>query len=177
VLLAGGAALALWAGSHVWVHAAVHHPGVVTAQRVRLSGGEVAGAAGALAYAVLAGAAVVVVTRGWVRLVAGGLAAALGVLVAVSSVLGITHLAGPVAAAASAGRGAVDFSATVSWWWLGSLAGGVLAAGGGTLAAWRGRRWPAMGARYGVPERQRRATANPAASAWDALDRGEDPTL
>jgi uncharacterized membrane protein (TIGR02234 family) len=174
VLLAGGAAVALWAGSHVWADAAVHRPGIVTAQQLALPGTTVAGTATALSYAVLAATAVVLVTRGWLRRVAGGVAAALGALVAATTALGVSDVSGAVAAAAG---GPVAFTASLAPWWVASLAGGLLAVAGGALAAWRASGWPAMGARYGVPEAERRTASNPAAAAWNALDRGEDPTL
>jgi uncharacterized membrane protein (TIGR02234 family) len=57
----------------------------------------------------------------------------------------------------------------------------VLAAAGGLLTALRGRDWPAMGARYERRSRQSAPAAGPihgagTVEAWDALDRGEDPT-
>jgi Tryptophan-associated transmembrane protein (Trp_oprn_chp) len=65
------------------------------------------------------------------------------------------------------------------------LIGGVAVALAGGLTVARGQTWPGMGARY---ERSRTAPSDrpaPAArdgsvastQAWDALDRGEDPTL
>ncbi|MBM0233247.1 Trp biosynthesis-associated membrane protein, partial [Micromonospora sp. STR1_7] len=60
--------------------------------------------------------------------------------------------------------------------------------GAGGWTALRGGGWPAMGARYERPTRTVAGSAPPAAGpsaplagrrtteAWDALDRGEDPT-
>jgi hypothetical protein len=39
----------------------------------------------------------------------------------------------------------------------------------------RGNRWAALGARYDAPTTSPRVS-DPAADAWAALDRGEDPT-
>ncbi|WP_435871996.1 Trp biosynthesis-associated membrane protein [Micromonospora echinospora] len=62
------------------------------------------------------------------------------------------------------------------------LAGGLALAAGGAFTALRGDDWPAMGARY---ERRAAPAAEPGRpavergtrDAWDALDRGEDPTV
>ncbi len=61
-----------------------------------------------------------------------------------------------------------------AWPWV-ATAGGALTAASGALTLARGRRWPAMSARY---ERSRPAAgaARESARMWDALDRGDDPT-
>ena len=50
-----------------------------------------------------------------------------------------------------------------------ALVGGLIGIGAGAWAAWSGRTWPALGARY-----ERTTTKN--LSTWDALDAGLDPT-
>ena len=59
--------------------------------------------------------------------------------------------------------------------WL-TLVGGLLLAMSGLLVTLRGRRWAALSSTYEAPAA--RAEAPPATDkgAWDALDRGEDPT-
>ncbi len=54
-----------------------------------------------------------------------------------------------------------------------ALAGAVLVGLGGLLVALRARRWPQPRGRYEA--RPPRSTGTPR-DAWDALDRGEDPT-
>ncbi len=176
LLLAGGAALALWAGGQAWAAAVVHRPGIVTAQLLALSGSDVAGAAGALGYAVLSATAVVLITRRRVRALTGVVAAVLGALIVVTSALGVADVAGTVAVTASLASGSGSVDTTVHGWWVVSLAGGALALVGGALTAWRGSGWPAMGARYDGPQPARGRPERPPASAWEALDRGEDPT-
>ena len=58
------------------------------------------------------------------------------------------------------------------WPWA-ALVGSVLLAAGGLLVALRGRRWAVLSGRYDAPAARRTA---PEVSAWEALDRGEDPT-
>ena len=98
-----------------------------------------ASAARALALVALAGLGIVLFAGGWARVV-------VGVVIALTG-LGIMITAPG---------------------WL-STVGGLAVATGGTLAAWRGRRW----VRSGSSEEQSHASAR---DAWDALDRGEDPT-
>ncbi|MDQ6874050.1 MAG: Trp biosynthesis-associated membrane protein [Actinomycetota bacterium] len=78
-------------------------------------------------------------------------------------------LAGVVIAGSAAGR----LGDSTPGWPILTMAGGLLVAGAGALTMARGRAWPALGARYDAPVDPR----PPAESdAWDALDRGEDPT-
>jgi len=82
-------------------------------------------------------------------------------------------------AAGAAELGVEPVAVTTTWWWLVTAAGGLLAAAAGAVTAWRGRSWPAMGSRYerqagkGQPTNSSRTPAQ----AWDALDRGVDPTI
>lgn len=93
-----------------------------------------------------------------------------------------------VAVAAGGGYGLVAaFDGEISRQWPAlCLVGGLLTGAGGALTALRGAGWPAMGARYDRPARRVATEPGPAAAgpvtgrrtteAWDALDRGEDPT-
>ena len=54
-----------------------------------------------------------------------------------------------------------------------ALVGGALVAVGGLLVVVRARRWPQPRRRYEAPTGRRRDSPR---DAWDALDRGEDPT-
>lgn len=104
-----------------------------------------------LTVAVLLG---IVATRGWARTVASVVLLAGGLALAAAGIIALVD--------GSAGTGAMG------------LAGGVLVAAGSIWAVLRGRAWPAMGGRY---ERTDSAGAVPSRlSAWDALDRGQDPT-
>lgn len=96
----------------------------------------------------------IVATRGWGRIIASALLLIGGLVAVVGGVIAIIG--------GSAGSGILG------------VAGGVLVS---CAAAWtivRGRQWPAMGGRY---ERDRGSAATSSRlSAWDALDRGQDPT-
>ncbi|GLI01197.1 Trp biosynthesis-associated membrane protein [Phytohabitans aurantiacus] len=102
----------------------------------------------ALALVGLAGAGALVATKGRARRWLGVLLLLNGAGVATSGALGLADATG---------------------WPLACVAGGVLLAAGGALAVVRGGGWPSLGTRY---ERAPVVTSD-----WDALDRGEDPTL
>ncbi|RAO21828.1 hypothetical protein LUPAC07_01098 [Micromonospora noduli] len=176
LLCLAGAALALWAATRSWSVELTVRPAPLPPVRDTRSGASLLPWLPALALVTLAGGGAVLATRGRLRRVLGALLGVLG-----------------LAVAAGGGYGLVaDIGGDVSRQWPAlCLVGGLLAAGGGWWTAARGGDWPAMGARYERPTRTAPQTA-PAQSepagpptplagrrtteAWDALDRGEDPT-
>ncbi|WP_434090134.1 Trp biosynthesis-associated membrane protein [Micromonospora carbonacea] len=173
LLCLAGAGLALWASTRTWAVELAARPAPLPPVRAARTGAGLLPWLPALAVVGLAGGGAVLATRGVPRRLVGVLLLALGVAVAAGGGYGL------VAA----------FDGTVSRQWPAfCLVGGLLAAFGGGGVALRGGGWPAMGARY---ERRARpgvgsapgeaAAAGPVAGrrtteAWDALDRGEDPT-
>jgi uncharacterized membrane protein (TIGR02234 family) len=151
------------------------------------TGRQVAPAAAALALAVLAGAFAVWALRGaWVRVAGVLLLAASGYLVYVP----ISFAANPemkLVGAYSAATGQKD----VGWlaftgvkttlWWIPALVGGLVALVASLIVVFHRGRWGGISARYERPA----AAAGPSdlsapragAAAWDALDRGDDPTV
>jgi O-antigen ligase len=97
------------------------------------------------------------------------------IVVAVTRTVG-RRLAGAVVVLAAAATGYVTVTAAAAWspWRVAVLAGAVLGAVGGGLAAARGHRWAAMSSRYDAPSAARPAHES---DPWKALDRGDDPTL
>ncbi|MGK5741839.1 Trp biosynthesis-associated membrane protein [Micromonospora sp. URMC 103] len=172
LLCLAGAGLALWAATRTWSVELTVRPSPLPPERATRTGAGLLPWLPALAVVGLAGGGAVLATRGRLRQLLGALLAVLG-----------------LAVAAGGGYGLVaGFEGEVSRQWPAlCLLGGLLAAGGGLLTALRGRAWPAMGARYERPTRNAAApAAGPAAGpvtgrrtteAWDALDRGEDPTV
>ncbi|MEH0842381.1 Trp biosynthesis-associated membrane protein [Micromonospora sp. CPCC 205711] len=168
LLCLAGAGLAFWAATRTWSVEVVARGGLPAARQAR-TGADLLPWLSALALVGLAGGGAVLATRGLTRRALGVLLALLGAAVAVGGGYGV--LAG--------------FAGSVSRQWPAlCLVGGVLAAVGGLLTALRGGGWPAMGARYERPGRSgpEPATDGPVAGrssreAWDALDRGEDPTV
>ncbi len=150
-----GAGLALFAATRVWAVTETARGGGLSPLRAERTGADLLGWLPAVALVALAGAGALLALRGTPRRVAGALVVAAGLTVAAGGVRGLAL-------------------ADAAWWPLLTALGGVVAAAGGALAAARGHRWAAMGARY--ERRPAQARLDPTRDAWDALDRGDDPT-
>lgn len=179
--LAAAGAVMLAALGQVWVTATVGGGGTDQPSIVFDYTGRtmlpVAAGAGIL---LLAGIAGVIATRGVGRIIVGALLliAALGAVAAAVGYGLDAAAAGRSRAVADAGM--ADVVVVGSSWWLVVAVAGFVAALAALAVVLRGRRWPVLGGRY-----ERRGDAAGAAvapdvmtpaQAWDALDRGEDPT-
>jgi hypothetical protein len=163
-----GAGLAVFAATRTWVVEEGYRVEPLPPLGLARSGADLVPWLPAVALVGLAGAGAVLATRGVARLVAGMLLCGCGLAVAAGAA---TRLGG-----GSAG------------WPVAAALGGLILAAAGVLVVWRGRRWPALGARYerrpagaADPTRRRERAAgdpggDPGGDAWAALDRGEDPT-
>jgi hypothetical protein len=174
LLCLAGAAVALLAANRTWTVELAARPAPLPSVRTARSGGDLLPWLPALALVGLAGAGAVLATRGVVRRLLGALLLLLG--------LGIA--AGGGYAAIVVDRGMAGPAGPLL-----AVLGGLTAAGGGAVTALSGHRWPGLGARYESPHRagppapgdgDRRTAARvegrTTSEAWDALDRGEDPT-
>lgn len=171
LLCLAGAGLALWASTRTWSVELTVRPTPLPPMREARTGAVLLPWLSALAVVGLAGGGAVLATRGALRRLIGALLLALGAAVAAGGGYGLVA--------------AFDGEVSRQWPAL-CLAGGLLAGAGGALTALRGAGWPAMGARYERPARRAATEPGPAAAgpvtgrrtteAWDALDRGEDPT-
>lgn len=187
-----GAGLSIYAVTRTWSLTVVERPGLPD---LRTSGTGVERAPWliGLALVALAGAGALLATRGVVRRLLGGLLALVGAGVAVGAIVARSGL--DVGRAGAGG----------TFWPVACAAGGALIAVAGLAAARSGASWPVMGSRYerrkvpGVPAEvggrsgpspaaglERGETADSASqpetevdtrAVWDALDRGDDPTL
>jgi uncharacterized membrane protein (TIGR02234 family) len=174
-----GAALALYAITRTWSVHLTPRTGM-SALRDAKNGTDLQPWVTGLAVVALAGAGALLATSGWARRAVGVLLALAGAGVVVGAALGRAGLD-----PGSASGGTI--------WPILCAAGGVLIVAGGVTAARHGHRWPRMSARYDrkpVPpprpgpdspladrprDRSSAAVADHRA-AWDALDRGDDPT-
>jgi hypothetical protein len=171
--LASLAAIALFvAASARWAHGSGRRPAGTSYVVVRaaVSGHTVAGVVEAAALLALVGVAAVPATRGRGRFVAG-------VVLVVGGVAGVV---GAVSSRGDARRHVLHAlptggTATADPWWVLAVIGAVLLVGAGVVLAVRGPRWSALSSRYEAPAVRRERPAGDA-TAWDALDRGEDPT-
>lgn len=148
-----GAGLALFAVSRTWLEVVSVRPAPLPPVHELKTGSALYPWLPALGLVALAGAGALLATRGLVR-------AAVGVLLLLCGF-------GLIAGAAGHLPGG---------WPVTTALGGLLVAGAGGLALARGRRWPALGARYDRPAGATARAPKSGAELWDALDRGDDPT-
>ncbi|MBV9097753.1 MAG: Trp biosynthesis-associated membrane protein [Frankiaceae bacterium] len=171
VVAAAGALMFLLAAGRQWGSATVTG---TAHQHVAVTGRQVSSALPAIALALLALAVAVVAASGIVR----RLAAAVGLLVAIAGAGTALRAAGDVTHALRARAFGVDvrtLATHTSGWWLLAASGALASAVAFGAIAVAGGRWQGMGARYDAPTAATRPK-DPAASAWEALDRGDDPT-
>lgn len=166
-----GALAVLLAASQQWASATVTSTDY---QHVSVTGRQVSAALPALAVALVALSVAVVAARGLLRRLVAVVAAA----VAVASVLVAVHarreVHGALAARVFGTSTRSLYDHVHPWWVLAAIGGGVAAVAFGVIAV-AGPRWHGMGARYDAPQSAARRT-DPATAAWEALDRGDDPT-
>jgi uncharacterized membrane protein (TIGR02234 family) len=173
-----GAALVLLAGGRSWVHFSVIQPPLPAVHGVA-TGHRLAGATTSLGLVILAAAVALVATRRLGRQLAGVLVVAVGVTAVVLALHVAVDPASSVNGAVATATGRRGIAATTvsvtAWPWLAAL-GGMLATLIGAMTVAHGRRWPAMGRRYEVAPATA-PTKRDETSMWDALDRGDDPTV
>lgn len=151
------------------------------AREIALSGRDLAPLGAAMGWVALAAIAALLATRTWGRRVTGAVVLLAGGAAGVTGIaFGLTEVATGgggafVAAALGDPAEATATSVTISAWWTLATLSGLAMLACGMLALVDGPAWPRLGSRYSRPDGAR--TAPSAASTWDALDRGEDPTL
>lgn len=167
----------LFASGRVWGRAALT---TVTGSvdRVSATGHAAEPALPALALALLVLTAGVIAARGWLRRAVGLIVVSVGASVVALSFVARSDVAAEMKHRAFA-VAQTSVPAHTSGWAIVTAVAGVLAVCSGALTVLVGARWPALGARYdAVGARGRRGDADlRVMSDWDALDRGEDPTV
>ena len=147
---------------------------------ITFAGRELFGLAAGMGWVGLAAVAGIFATRGWGRVIIGVVVVVAGLVTIVGSIGFGVH---PEPALVGALSDRLSGGAPEQWsstpWWLFGLIGGLGLAAVGVLTLARGRTWPGLSRRY---ERATKIkTTGPGGpmsslTAWDALDRGEDPT-
>lgn len=140
----------------------------------RVAGTQVLGLVRPLGLVGLAGVLALAATRSWGRIIVGALVAASGAGVVIDVALALHRGLAAHLGFFSDGPGPHEIHLRPGWA-VTTLLGGVLMSGAGLLVAVRGRRWAALSSSYEV-----KGEAPPPATdkgAWDALDRGDDPTV
>ena len=176
-----GGGMVLFAVGPTWVEVVAHRASPLPDVTLAVSGRSLAPLVAGLGIVGLAGVVGLLATRRWGRLIVAAIVALSGLGVLAGA---LTRLTAPGAAEArallddagrSAGAAAVTATAHPGWPLL-AAAGGLLLALGGLAALLRSRRWPTMSARYETPA-ARTDRPRTDAAVWDALDRGDDPTV
>jgi uncharacterized membrane protein (TIGR02234 family) len=182
-VVAGG--LALSAGGQAWATVVVERREPLPPVSGVLEGVDAAPLVPAAGLVLLAAAVVLLAVRGVARVVVGLLVGGAGGVLAWSALR--TLIGGPDPAAAElpaivgSSLSGVSTELSPAWPLLAALAG-VLAIAVGGLVVLRGRAWPGLGSRYERTAAAPRSAPVPrtdeerAQLAWNALDRGEDPT-
>lgn len=185
VLLGGSAALlvsyaATWAVAVVPVFAGAsvtQGPG----RELVLAGRDLAPLGAAMGWVGLAAVAALLATKTWGRRVTGA------VVLLAGGIAGVTGLAFGLSEIASGGGGAfveaalgartdaAAESVSTTAWWVVATGAGLAVMASGLLAVVDGPSWPRLGARYSRDSAA--VSTRGAAATWDALDRGEDPTI
>jgi uncharacterized membrane protein (TIGR02234 family) len=176
-----GGAMVLFAVGRPWVEITARRASPLPDVTVALSGRDLTPLVAGLGIVGLAGVVGLLATRRWGRLAVAAIVALAGLGVLAGS---LTRLGAPGAAEArdlladsgrAAGAAAVTATGHPGWPLL-AAAGGLLLALGGLAALVRSRAWPTMSARYETPA-ARTDRPRTDAAVWDALDRGDDPTV
>lgn len=165
-------AVVLVAAGRVWRHADLV---AATGARVSINvtGHTAEPALPALAIALIVMAGALLAARSWIRRVVGLITVVIGgavIALAVASRTDATNELRHRAFAVSRTAG----GHTLSGWAIVTIVCGLVAVVAGTLTVALSARWPALGSRYEAPAVRR---TDHLAGDWDALDRGEDPTL
>lgn len=171
--VAVGGGLILLASGRQWAHAAITAPGAGEAT-LQVTGHNVSPALPGLGIALLALAAAVLAASGTFRRVVGLLV----LVVAAAAVAAAVTAPSNVDSALQnreVGAAGIAVHASANGWWVLAAIGGAIALVVGAFTVVRGQQWSGLGARYDAPARKARATDS-STTAWDALDRGEDPT-
>jgi uncharacterized membrane protein (TIGR02234 family) len=186
--LAGG--LALSAAGQGWAQVTHDRPAPLPPVSAALTGAEAAPLVSAAGLVLLAAAVALFAVRGAGRVVVGLLMAGAGGVLGWSGVRALTGgLTVASAQVPGVGQGPDQVRVDVAAAWpVVVVLAGVLGVAAGLLVVLRGRDWPGMGRRYERPDAGddgRPAAArvarppsdeDRAQAAWQALDRGEDPT-
>lgn len=149
-----------------------------------LSGRTVDAASTAFALVAAAGVVAVLATRGVVRRVVGGLIVLAGAGLVWRAIAALSAVSTSRARSLVSSRhqtvstgGVVPHVAVQAVWPVLSLVCGVVVIGAGALVAWRGHRWQQLSSKYeNAAPPQHDDPARTAATMWNALDKGEDPT-
>jgi uncharacterized membrane protein (TIGR02234 family) len=169
-----GGLLVLLSAGRQWAHTTLDGVAGAASSSLSVTGHQVAPSLSAVGIALLALAAAILSSSGVLRRVVG-----IVVVLVAGAAIGVALSARGDVTTALRDRevGPTGFAvhASANGWWVVAFVGGLLALAAGVLTVFHSRQWSRMGEKYDAPASPRPAK-DPATVAWDALDRGEDPT-
>jgi uncharacterized membrane protein (TIGR02234 family) len=176
-MCAVGGLLVLLTAGRQWAHANVTNVtglGGGFPTSLSVTGHQVAPSLTAVGISLLALAAAVLAASGVMRRIVGAV-----IVIVAGATIGVAATApGDVSSALQRREvGPTGFAvhASANGWWIVALLGGLLALAAGVMTVFGSKRWSRMSEKYDAPSAPR-PTKDPATVAWEALDRGEDPT-
>lgn len=174
VSCAAGGLLVLLASGRQWAHGTVRSISGGAATPLSVTGHLVAPSLPALGVALLALAAAILASSRLVRRIVGVV-----IVFVAAAVIGVAVTARNDVSSAlehrEVGVQGLAVRASANGWWLVAAIGGVVALAAGVMTVLRAEQWSGLGSKYDAPSAPAPAK-DPAAVAWEALDRGEDPT-
>lgn len=168
-----GGLLVLLTSGRQWAHTTLAANSGGTGS-LSVSGHQVSSSIPAVSYALLALAVAILASSGFMRRIVGAMVTLVGSLAVVVAI----HARGDVSNALSDqehGATGIAVHASANGWWVLVVIGGVLAIVAGMATMLRSGAWSGMGEKYDAPT-SAPPVRDPGAVAWEALDRGEDPT-
>jgi uncharacterized membrane protein (TIGR02234 family) len=169
----GGLVIVLASGRR-WAHATLHNVAGQGSASLSATGHVVAPSLPAIGIALLALAAAILASKRLLRRIVGVIIALLAGTAVYVAIAARGHASSALKSREVGAQG-LAVHASANGWWLVAALGGVIAFLAGVVTVWRAGEWSAMGAKYDAPSAPR-PTQDPTVVAWDALDRGEDPT-
>jgi uncharacterized membrane protein (TIGR02234 family) len=169
-----GGLLVLLSAGRQWAHTSLTGVDGTGRSTLSVTGHQVAPSITAVGIALIALAAAILASNGILRRVVGVLV----VLVAGAAIGAAVTARGDVSTALrhrEVGSTGLAVHASANGWWILTVVGGLLALAAGVLTVFYSEQWSRMGEKYDAPSATRPAK-DPATVAWEALDRGEDPT-
>jgi uncharacterized membrane protein (TIGR02234 family) len=166
-----GGVLVLVTSGRVWARAASPRQ---AATALTVTGHQAASSIPATGIALIALALAILAGSGVLRRMVGAVTALMGVAAVGAAIYGRGNVSGALADR-EVGATGLAVHASANGWWVVALVGGLLAIAAGLMTAAWAPRWTGMAERYESPNAPK-PKRDPAAVAWDALDRGEDPT-
>lgn len=176
--LAAAGVVGLTAASRTWGTAQLPSSSLSTVNATTVSGSDLVPLAPAASLVAMAAVVAVPAVRRVGRRVIGAVVAALGGVLMVTAAMAVRDLEGRIESWVTSSPGmpasVEDVSISPVWAFVQAGAGAMVLVAG-LLVAVQGPSWPGMGSKY---ERRPAGDAAPSGNreAWDALDRGDDPT-